>query len=72
MPSLAELLPEAKLVLLPINDKQDPDAQIGGGHWSLLCYRRGTPGSHGCFESYDSCSSANRGVAQVVANCFSL
>ena len=35
-PSLAERLAKAKLVLMPINDKDDPEAHSGGSHWSLL------------------------------------
>ena len=56
--SLMEQLVLATLVFMPINDKTDPDEHEGGGHWSLLVFRRDGP--HGDrFEHYDSCAPAN-------------
>jgi len=69
-PALSELLPTSDLVLMPINDKEDPDQHVGGAHWSLLCYRRQTNAA-GCFEHYDSCASHNLPQAKAVARCFS-
>ena len=40
----------------------------GGGHWSLLVYRRGD-GSPARFEHYDSCKGANATHARAVAKC---
>jgi len=67
-PSLAELLLERDVVLFPINDNDNPE-QVGGSHWSLLCYRR-LRGRGGCFEHYDSCGVHNIEEAKAVARCF--
>lgn len=64
-PAMIDELLHQQIVLMPINDKEDPDAHIGGGHWSLLCHRRSAAGA--IFEHYDSCSGANRAVALAVA-----
>lgn len=71
-PSLADQLsaPQTKLVFLPINDKDDPDAHDGGGHWSLLVYRR-RDGEPDRFEHYDSCEcGANAEHARAAARVF--
>lgn len=68
--SLAERLSSqtTKLIYLPINDKEDPEAHDGGGHWSLLVFRRGSSeGSPSRFEHYDSCEPANAQRARAAA-----
>ena len=59
-PSLAERLATAKLVLMPINDKDDPEAHSGGSHWSLLAFRVVASTGERRFEHYDSCAQSNR------------
>jgi sentrin-specific protease 8 len=70
-PPLTQQLAKASLVLVPISDKADPDAAIGGSHWSLLAFRRvgATPGSavECAFEHYDSAHGANAEAAHAVA-----
>jgi sentrin-specific protease 8 len=70
-PPLTQRMAEAQLVLIPISDKADPDAAIGGSHWSLLAFRRAgtTPGAAGdcAFEHYDSAGGANTDPARAVA-----
>ena len=68
-PSLAERLAKAKLVLMPINDKDDPEAHSGGSHWSLLAFRVVASTGERRFEHYDSCAQSNRGKAEAVAKC---
>ena len=91
VPPLTEQMLKCALVIMPINDKSDPDAHVGergclyhpsrtrqsnhpciptagGGHWSLLVYRRGD-GSPARFEHYDSCKGANASHARAVAKC---
>jgi len=69
MPSLAEQMATRSLVLMPINDKTDPDEHEGGGHWSLLVFRRAADGAAGKFEHYDSCKGGNAVHARAVARC---
>ena len=68
-PSLAERLATAKLVLMPINDKDDPEAHSGGSHWSLLAFRVVASTGERRFEHYDSCAQSNRAKAEAVAKC---
>eukprot|EP00962_Isochrysis_galbana_P019688 scaffold5731_cov119-Isochrysis_galbana.AAC.6 len=70
-PPLTQQMAEAPLVLVPISDKADPDAAIGGSHWSLLAFRRvgAAPGAAAecAFEHYDSAGGANAEQAHAVA-----
>ncbi len=70
-PTLSARLSTASLVLMPINNNEDPEALEGGGHWSLLCFRRASAaaGSGGRYEHYDSCAGANAAEASAVAKC---
>jgi len=63
--TLSDLVAEATMVLLPLCDKSDPDAGVGGSHWSLLAFRRAEGG--GAFEHYDSAGGANAEHARTVA-----
>lgn len=65
--SLLEQMGERQLILMPINDKTDPDQHEGGGHWSLLVFRRGGDGTPPRYEHYDSCSNANASHARAAA-----
>lgn len=65
--SLTELLLTASLVLVPVSDKADPDDPVGGGHWSLLVFRRDTSSGLSAFEHYDSAGGANADHAAAVA-----
>ncbi|KAL1511584.1 hypothetical protein AB1Y20_006378 [Prymnesium parvum] len=69
-PALIELMRTRRLVLMPVNDKGDPSEHEGGGHWSLLVFRRGDAGAPPRFEHYDSCKGANSSQARAVAQCF--
>lgn len=65
---LADELAAANLVLIPVNDNEDPDAAEGGGHWSLLVFRRhGQEGGAARFEYYDSLLASNLAHAKRVA-----
>ena len=57
---LTEQLTRADLVIMPVNDNSDPSA-VGGGHWSLLVFRRHGQEESGasCFEHYDSLHHSN-------------
>eukprot|EP00966_Prymnesium_polylepis_P324947 7380952-Prymnesium_polylepis.1 len=66
---LTEQMLNAALVFMPINNKSDPTEHVGGGHWSLLVYRRATTESPARFEHYDSCKGANATHARGVAKC---
>ena len=64
-PARLKALQAARLVLLPVNDNQDTTSQ-GGGHWSLLAFRRlGDDGAQ--FEYYDSCNNSNIETARAMA-----
>ena len=55
-------------MLIPVNDNEDPDAAEGGGHWSLLVFRRhGQEGGAARFEYYDSLLASNLAHAKRVA-----
>ena len=66
---LADRLGSASLVLMPVNDNDDPNAGEGGGHWSLLAFRRGDAERPPRFEHYDSCGGSNGAQARAVAQC---
>ena len=68
--SLAQQLAVADLVLFPLNNNDDASASEGGGHWSLLAFRRRSEGRGACFEHYDSCGGANAPIAKVVTKAF--
>ena len=60
--SLADALAAADVVVIPVSDNTDAEEAGGGGHWSLLVFRRGGfDGSEPsrCFQHYDSCGHAN-------------
>ena len=66
--SLLQQLEAAELVLMPVNNNDDASALEGGGHWSLLIFRRrGTADAKPRFEHYDSCGHANGSVAKSIA-----
>lgn len=69
-PSLLSKLEQAQLVLMPVNNNDDASQAEGGGHWSLLIFRRAGDASKvgkARFEHYDSCGGANGQVAKAVA-----
>ena len=66
VPPLTEQLAAASIVLMPVNNNEDAGA-VGGGHWSLLVFRRrGGEGGQPRFEHYDSCDQANAPNARAV------
>ena len=66
--SMVDVLATAGLVIMPVNDNDDADAANGGGHWSLLCYRRSSGSAQARFEHYDSCGNANAATARAIAH----
>jgi len=52
-----------RLIVLPINNCEDPSVAQGGSHWSLLVYRAET----GSFHHYDSMGGSNETHARTVA-----
>uniref|UniRef100_A0A6B2LHV5 Ubiquitin-like protease family profile domain-containing protein n=1 Tax=Arcella intermedia TaxID=1963864 RepID=A0A6B2LHV5_9EUKA len=60
-------LPAADLIFIPINDKTDLEAEIGGSHWSLLVWIK----KDEKFYTFDSYSGANNQIARRTAYRFS-
>lgn len=58
-------LSKRELIVLPVNDSQDPSAVAGGSHWSLLVFHRAS----NAFFYFDSVisGSSNRFNAQTYA-----
>eukprot|EP00760_Papus_ankaliazontas_P002251 PhM_4_TR10912/c0_g1_i3/m.5226/K11654/SMARCA5, SNF2H, ISWI; SWI/SNF-related matrix-associated actin-dependent regulator of chromatin subfamily A member 5 len=60
-------LPEAQLVMMPINDASDPDLVGAGTHWGLLCFERDAASATSSWTMFDSSGSSLRPVAEKVA-----
>ena len=66
--SLLSQLEAAQLVLMPVNNNDNASKAEGGGHWSLLVFRReGNANGRPRYEHYDSCGKANASVAKSIA-----
>ena len=65
---LVQQLAVAQLVVMPVNNNEDASVAEGGGHWSLLVFRRAgdEKRSGPRFEHYDSAAGANGPNAQAV------
>lgn len=63
----AQKLSSCRLVLLPVNDNENPDQSGGGGHWSLIVFDQWTQYGPRLLH-YDSANGSNFNTADRLAN----